>query len=375
MRVDGDVLWLARSDGKIAKTAIANLSQRDREYVASWQEKPAANESESSLPQTVIEGAAETIETLSRLPGVVSDVPPASAVAAVPAAIVYVRVSRDFLEDYVERTVRRRKPVRDCVLGTRVVGESDTRGKTYLKLLPSNDRLLARIAFEGTLRAHTRGYHGPITFRYISDSVFHAHKLITVTDDGVTAGRATAVAPTELRTVGMSTSLPRLRGRISLRIAGRRMSRSHGRAEAITADHTADDIRDDFDSRVTHSLSDIKRVLGTKIPELETARSPMPTDVRFRCRAESVEMAILREDATPEERKLRPPPAAENADVSVRVHRTLLTSALEDPQLLQQLMPLFTKLLEARPGSENANGHAPTWSIDLNWVSMDFNKG
>jgi hypothetical protein len=295
-------------------------------------------------------------------------------VAAVPAAIVYVRVSRDFLEDYVERTVRRRKPVRDCVLGTRVVGESDTRGKTYLKLLPSNDRLLAQIAFEGTLRAHTRGYNGPITFRYISDSVFHARKLITVDDSGFLGNPATVNASTQLRTVGMSTSLPRLRGRISLRIAGRRMSQSHGRAEAITADHTADDIRHDFDARITRSLANIERVLGTKIPELETGRSPYPTDVRFRCRPESVEMAILREDATPEERKLRPPPAAESADVSVRVHRTLLTSALADPQLLEQLMPLFTKLLEARAGGENANGSAPTWSIDLNWVSMDFDK-
>ena len=107
----------------------------------------------------------------------------------------------------------------------------------------------------------------------------------------------------------------------------------------------------------------------------------MPTDVRFRCRPESVEMAILREDATADERKLRPPPAREGADVSVRVHRTLFTSAIEDPQLLQEIAPLFIKLLDARAKQEKAtrqqtmktsNELEPKWAIDLEWLSLDF---
>jgi hypothetical protein len=92
-------------------------------------------------------------------------------------------------------------------------------------------------------------------------------------------------------------------------------------------------------------------------------------------------MAILREDATPEERKLRPPPAKPDSDVSLRVHRRLFVSAIKDPELLKNLTPLFVKLLEARANQEGGTGGRPEkgaedtdakWDIDLEWLSLDF---
>ena len=200
-------------------------------------------------------------------------------------------------------------------------------------------------------------------------------------DSGLRVAPATADASTRLRTNCIGTSLPRLRGRIARRIAWRRTRSSHGQAQAITADHTADDIRDDFDERVNRSMAKVQKLFGSKLPDLETGKSPMPTDLRFRSKTDYLEMAILRENATPEERKLRPPMPKEKTDVSVRVHRTLFTSAIEDPQLMQDLAPLFAKLLEARPNQETSTGRTPAkggsdtepkWAIDLEWVSLDF---
>ena len=194
-------------------------------------------------------------------------------------------------------------------------------------------------------------------------------------------GPATATAPTDLTLFGVSSTLPRLRGRIATRIGWRRAAQSHGQAQSITADHTADDIREDFDERVNRSMVKVQQALGSKIPELETGRNPVPTDVRFRSSPNYVEVAILRENATAEERKLRPPMPTADSDVAVRVHRTLFTGALEDPQLLQNLAPFFEKLLEARAEQERdarkqpANGTpaaAPKWAFDLEWLSLDF---
>jgi hypothetical protein len=103
--------------------------------------------------------------------------------------------------------------------------------------------------------------------------------------------------------------------------------------------------------------------------------------VRFRSSKDSVEVAILREDATAEEHKLRPPPAKEDSDIAVRVHRTLFTTAMEDPELMQNLSPLFQKLLEARADPlENdraktaSGGDAPnpSWEVNRGWLSLDF---
>jgi hypothetical protein len=247
--------------------------------------------------------------------------------------------------------------------------------------LPSNRQLLANILFEGTLSARTRGYKGPVVLHNVSETTFQASKRIELDDSGPTISPATANTHTDLRTERIDTHLPRLRGRIAKRIAWRRTAQSQGRAEAITAAHTKDDIRGDFDERINASMKNVERIFASKIANLETGKSPMPTDVRFRCRPESVEFAILREDATTAERKLRPPPPRAGADVSVRVHRTLFTGAIQDPQLLQEVAPLFIKLLDARAKQENdsnqqdsgaANKSEPAWAIDLEWLSLDF---
>jgi hypothetical protein len=387
LRVEGDTVWLRRPDGKLVITPLSNLSQRDRQHVAT-RTAPAA--APTTAPQSPVEAAVEEltehVETIRTLPEWVGQTQVGEP-SPVPAAIVYVRVSRNFLEDYVERDVNRRKSVRDCILGATIRGYSDTLGKTRLTLLPSNDRLAARIVFDGTVRARTSGYKGPVVIHSLSDSTFHAHKRIDLDDSGLHVWPAKATAATRLRTLGIDTHLPRLRGRIARRIASRRAAQSRGAAEAITAEHTADDVRGDFEASVNRSMTNVQRVLGSKIPDLETTTSPMPTDVRFRSRPESVEVAIIREDATDDERKLRPPPARASADVSLRVHRTLFTSAIEDPQLLTDVAPLFNQLLEARakPGG-NAKG-SPTgtattvtqdpnvkWSMESGWLVMDFTK-
>ena len=157
-----------------------------------------------------------------------------------------------------------------------------------------------------------------------------------------------------------------------------RVAQSNARAEAITSDHTAADIREDFDKRINQSMANVQNFLGASLRSLEMGRSPMPTDVRYRCKTESVEMGLVREDATADERKLRPPVALEDSDVSVRLHRSLLTSALEDPQLVQTLAPMLTRLLDALAKQDGgadstlATRGKMKWTIDLDWLSLDF---
>src|SRR5438874_11618027 len=43
--------------------------------------------------------------------------------AEAPAAVVWVRISEPYLADYIERSVDRKKPVRDFILGTTINGE------------------------------------------------------------------------------------------------------------------------------------------------------------------------------------------------------------------------------------------------------------
>jgi hypothetical protein len=294
---------------------------------------------------------------------------------------MYVRVSKDFLEDYVERAVHRTKPVSDYILGARIAGESATRGKTTFELLPGQGQLRGKITFEGTVHSQTRGYKSPVVLHQVSDSRFRSSKLISLDENGLRVSRATTHAPTNLQTVGIDTSLPRLRGRIARRIAWRRVAGSHQQAESITSQHTAADISRDFDERIDQSVAKLQDVFKSKVSGWDREHYPALTEMRFRSSPDCVEVAMIRREANSEERKLRPPTVDGNPDVAVRVHRAMLTRAMADPQVQNEWAPVFIKVLNARFGqTENTGSKADKkspidttkWAFDLDWLAMDF---
>jgi SLA1 homology domain 1, SHD1 len=385
LRIEGDQLWLRRSDGKLTTTTVSQLSSADRQYVATnslaTTTRTAVASTAAGLTTQIVRKIGDQVQSIVELPrwtkGSQSDAP----VLPVPAALVYVRVSRQFLEDYVERSVRRTKPVNDYILGVRIEGESDTRGKTSLELLPSSGRLMGEIAFEGTVHAQTRGYKSPVVLHQVSESRFRSSKLISLDNNGLRVAPATTTAPTDLTTTNIGTSLPRLRGRIATRIAWGRVANAHQEAESITSQHTAATVSHDFDERIDQSVAKVREVFKTKAPPFEREDHPVQTEMRFRSSPECVEMAMIRREATSEERKLRPPMIDGNPDVAVRMHRAMLTRAMTDPKIRDDLAPLFVKLLNARFAQKKDSGSkaektsppdTTKWSFDSDWLAMDF---
>jgi hypothetical protein len=129
-------------------------------------------------------------------------------------------------------------------------------------------------------------------------------------------------------------------------------------------------------------VATVKEVFKSKLPEFENNQHPARTEMRFRSSIECVEMAMVRPEATTDERKLRPPGVKGNPDVAVRVHRAMLSRAIADPQVRDSLAPQFVKLLDAR-FKQNRDGSSQRerkpsadltkWSINLDWLSLDFN--
>jgi SLA1 homology domain 1, SHD1 len=387
LRVDGEKLWFRRSDGKLTTATIPQLSQADRQYVAmilgahtADSEKDKTDSNSTGLAPKIIGKITEKVQSLGELPGWTKGSQPESSRKLVPAALVYVRVSREFIEDYVERSVSRRKPVRDYILGARIEGESHTRGRTRLQLLPASGRLRGRLAFEGTVHSRTRGYKSPVVLHQLSEARFRSTKLMTFDQKGLQVTRAATMASTDLRTTSIDVCLPRLRGRIARRIAWRRVAGSNQQAESISSQHTAARISRDFDEQIDRSVAKVKEVFNSKVPEFDGNNQWSRTEMRFRSSPESVEMAMVRREATAEERKLRPPKVSGNPDVAVRMHRAMLTRAMVDPKIQKDFAPIFLKLLNARlsqkDGSSMAGKTSPNdttkWSFELDWLMLDF---
>ena len=185
-------------------------------------------------------------------------------------------MSKEYLEDYLTRNVDRKKPVRNYILGTTLVGESRTTGKTRLVLHPDDQRALGEVEFVGEVHARTTGRNGPARLQYLSDSTFHARKKLVIGESGLVASPATARAPSRLTLTGIQTTLPGLRGRIAPRIATRREANSRSQANAMVSDHTADDIREDLDNKLNEAVAAIHTKVQAQIAALKLNESDHP---------------------------------------------------------------------------------------------------
>jgi hypothetical protein len=385
LRADIDKLWLRRADGRLASTMLNQLSASDRQYVMSYLwDRAAGQPSRSKLSlfsHSIFQKLLDRITAPNRVAERLARPKPAQANRPVPGALVYVRVSRGFINDYVQRSVHRRGEVKDTILGTQIFGESETNGETHFILSPNPNKLTGAIAFEGTVHSRTIGYNGPAIIHSISDATFRARKPIGLDSSGLNAAPVTASASTNLHTTNIETTLPRLRGRIARRIAWRRANESRREFEAISSRHTADRIGKELDRQVDQSLEKVQQVVQSTIEGLKIGDHRLVSHTNFRTMPEYIELAMIRQGASDEEKRFLPPPVEGAPDVAIRVNRALLGRALTDPEIGAKLVPLLAKFLEARASEktlavvyrpEDQQADITNWKIGQDWLTLEF---
>jgi hypothetical protein len=297
----------------------------------------------------------------------------------VPAKLICIRVSRDFLEDYVERTVHDQEAVEDKVLGAQIAGESETNGKTSIVLNTSDDHMSAEVEFVGTVQSSTVGRKGFAAMHYVSASVFRADKPIVLDDSGLNAAPATASVQTRLNTTRIDTTVPRIIHGIATRIAWRQDANSRSQAEEITSQHLATSISRRLDRQIDRSVAKVQETLRSQLALLEFDRASLPRDVRFRSTPDYVEIDMVRHGTTEDELSFLPPTIEGNPDIAIRVHRTVMKSVLVDSEVSRKLTPLLIKLLAGRIAQKTlavVGAGIPSsqtkWKIDHNWLAVDF---
>ena len=294
-------------------------------------------------------------------------------IGSATGAVVWVRLSKNCLDKYVERTVDRTKPVTDYILGTSIAGKSRTTGKTRLILHPNEDHALGHVEFVGEVHAKTVGHNGPATLYYDSDSTFRARKRLTMSDMGIVASRAVVSAPTRLKPTRIETSLPRLRGRIAQRIAWRRVNATRSEADAIASDHTADDIRHGFDLRLNDALAEIQSKVRTEIAALKIDDDGEPMKLQSRSAADHIQLALCRGSMNEDDWRQIAASVEGQPEVAVRVHRSLLSRAISDPNLRERLMPLLGNA--SQPQADETNLKIAKWKIGDQWITLDLAAG
>ncbi len=309
------------------------------------------------------------------------------------ATLVQVRLSDEYLNDFLERDVDRRSQVRETILGTNISGTATTQGKTTLALHSSDDKAVIEVLLQGTVAAQMIGHHGPVQLHCSSHSPFESRKLIHLQSGGIKALPATSTANTRSTAHQIRSTLPGLRGRIAERIARGRVHELRSQTDAIASRNTERRLNAAFDQTVEKALANARGAVQSKLVSLPIGK--LAGNWQYRSRPDYVEMVLV----NPAEMTTDSPPVATDfetdAAIAVRIHRSAVRGALTSAELRESLRPLLVGLLSADKGTDN-DGEGPmrqvkegelsaqtvstvrtpefrvAWSEDHQWLEFHF---
>jgi hypothetical protein len=303
-------------------------------------------------------------------------VPIASTRAALlPANLVYVQVSRDYLRKFVDHEFTSDDVVNDNILDTPLDGHAHTSGLADLVLEQDDQKVTAHVVCAGTIESRTLGHRGPFTLHNETHTEFTARKQLVLDETGLHAHPAIAAAKTTSATKDIDNRLSGPKGRLLTRMAWNRVHKSQGEVETIASRHAEASVAKVLDRRVEKSLADFERMLSVKASQLVAGKSP--ARMQFRSTLTHVHLVVYREDASTEERALVVPAMPEDCEVAVRIHRTVALRVMADPAMLgplvgQLLRPQGSATMTTTPAGAGVQPRPfqLTWSPNREWLTV-----
>ncbi|TWT82506.1 hypothetical protein CA13_39690 [Planctomycetes bacterium CA13] len=219
--------------------------------------------------QKQLDSLVERIEVLDRVPSAED----AAAIAAIVGLIdesgqakevvgvmkdvfgrpnVTVLVGEPIVQKLVNRAVNESKPVRDCILGTRIVGTAYTNGVVTANLLPSIGSARIQVALAGHVTTKSFGYNGPVRLRTTGNGDYSAWRTLNVNEQGVTLEPAVATAVLNTQIDAIEHRL-----RIVRRIAKKKSAEQKPLADRIALRKLEARVKDEF-LQETNQASEIK---------------------------------------------------------------------------------------------------------------------
>ncbi|MDZ4784028.1 MAG: SHD1 domain-containing protein, partial [Planctomycetia bacterium] len=359
---------LKKANGRLVDVPLARLSEGDRDYLAAWQRQGMS--SAKSWQPVAAQIAPRVQGWLNGDEALAADVFPT------PDA-VHIRLGNAYLNRRFAREIDRTVPVRDTILGTPIRGTSDVDGDVTIVATPAEENGALLVKVRGVAHSRTVGTHHPVWIHSRSTTTFVGTKRVNITPDGVTFLPAEVTATSRSRSAGISTSLPRLRGRIATNIASRRVEESRPEADRISAAHNRDRVARDIDRQVEKSLKRTDDFLSRHHQRFSEALGLEDAKVTSRSTNDYLEFAFASAEPS---HPSTPPEFVSDADVEILLHTPSVTPIVVGPAARLVLTNLFNALLDdVLEERADRKDRAPVecqlvWSRDQQWLAIQASR-
>ncbi len=154
------------------------------------------------------------------------------------------------IEQAIARDVNQTRPVRDCILGTTVIGTGTLTGSVVGRLAPSHGSVQVDLILTGRFNSNTVGYNGPVRLPTVGHGQVTASRSIWINEDGPRLSPTVASADLNSRITSIDHPL-----RIVRHIAQKQIARKQPQAERIATGRLRSQVAADFDQQTLQAVS------------------------------------------------------------------------------------------------------------------------
>ncbi len=157
---------------------------------------------------------------------------------------LYAAVSQRMVSAGIGSDITETSDVRDCILGTSIIGTANMQGRTQARLIDNPDSATIQLLLTGTVHSDNVGYNRGVQIFSQGDTRVEATKLIYLDANGMSSDTAQACCDTD-----STISCIAARSCLIERVAWKKAGRSKSTAEQIGSRHAERQIEDRVDQR------------------------------------------------------------------------------------------------------------------------------
>ncbi len=174
---------------------------------------------------------------------------------------VAVVVSEAMVQEAIEREVDETRPVRDCILGTRIVGTASLDGRVTADLLPSADDARIYLTLDAQMQGRSIGYNRSVRLRTISNGQVAISREVILDRDGV---QFSSDIPLNASLASRITAIEHPLGLVR-KIAKKKAAQQKPQADQIALQKFRNQVRDQF-------VGETENAVGGEPSALDRAR-------------------------------------------------------------------------------------------------------
>ena len=182
---------------------------------------------------------------------------------------VQVELSQALINRLIPASTTNHEPVRDRILGAKVLGQMQITNRIEVQLVPDNEHLSFRFKYDGRVLSRTRAHARGFTFNNLGSGLVNASKIIAVGENGIVKTKTNVGAKSRDQLVeieGQMDNVPVIGG-LAKRLAHQQHQSKRPQTQQIVENKMRNEFRSRIDSELETNIKKANQWFQTRLLE------------------------------------------------------------------------------------------------------------